>query len=116
MFCITETWLLEEIPSSLFLTKDYDSVRYDRKSRGGGVIKTSIPNRTVLVPDNFRHIELVCVDIELNHKSYRIVTYYRPGGFGAEAEIYMVDSINCFKALYSPIRIQCAWLETLICQ
>ena len=72
MFCITETWLLEEIPSSLFLTKDYDSVRYDRKTRGGGVamvVKTSIPHRTVLVPDNFRHIELVCVDIELNHFS-----------------------------------------------
>jgi len=49
----------------------------------------------------FHHLELVCVDLDLYGISYRIIGYYRNGGFTTSAIDYMDASVRCFQKLCS---------------
>ena len=61
----------------------------------------------------FSHIEVICVDISWGCAVWRIVGYYRNGGFDDEAEKYATDTIEClrFYALVDELSVS---LEILI--
>ena len=104
IFSVTETWLSVEDPDSLFLPKEYTANRWDRPSRGGGVafiIKKNIPFKPIAIPTEFQNIEITCIDVLLHTGPYRLITFYRRGGFDIIAEQYTKDSIMCIKFLSS---------------
>ena len=83
IICVTESWLCSSTPSSLLSLPNYLSFRYDRPTRGGGVIV--LINRLfkvipVVIPDTHSNIEVVCLDVLLSTTYTRIIAYYRPPG------------------------------------
>ena len=110
IFCLTETWLTKDVPDSMFCPFGFNVVRRDRDSRGGGVlllIRDCISFRSVEIPIGFSHIELICVDISWGCAVWRIVGYYRSGGFDDEAEKYATDTIECLRFLCTGGRTIC---------
>ena len=64
--CVTETWLSNSIPDCFVCLKDYVVYRHDRCSVGGGVavfVKNVICSVAVDIPAEYRHVEVVCVDL-----------------------------------------------------
>jgi len=106
---VTETsWLQPESPDSLFCPNGYDVVRFDRPTVGGGValfINNTVKYNVVSVNKDFHHLELVCVDLDLCGISYRIIGYYRNGGFTTSAIEYMDAGVCCFQKLCSTAKI-----------
>ena len=83
VFCLVETWLSRECPSSIFLPNDYFAVRWDREARGGGValvLKKTLNSKIIPSPAGLSDIEACCVDIRTAGVTLRIIAYYRPGG------------------------------------
>ena len=104
IFCCTETWLNSDTPNSLFCPDGYHVIRWDRDSKGGGVmliIRDCFSYRVVKIPNGFANAELVCVDLSTGHSTYRIIVYYRSGGFDLEAVNYATESIKCLHHLCS---------------
>ena len=100
---ITETWLSDDIPDSIFCPKGYYVFRKDRKSIGGGVAllirndicAASVPLRSALDID----MELTCADITINGLTYRTVVYYRPPHYSNEDFAYFRSSLQCLQEL-----------------
>ena len=70
ILCVTETWLRSSMPDSLLTgNTNYSIVRLDRQSDSiaGGVCimfnNLSVKAVPVRIPDKFRHLELVAIDI-----------------------------------------------------
>ena len=91
---ITETWLNDIIPSSLFIDTNYYSVfRKDRCSRGGGVcllLKNSVRHSIsqVTIPSEFTSLEIVAVDLSDGASlPYRIVVAYRPPNYSSSDNV-----------------------------
>ena len=90
IFCCTETWLSLDSLNSLFCPAGYHVIRYDRDSRSGRVIlilKDRYSHRVAKIPNEFFKIEIVCADISTSNTTFRIIVYYRYGGFDLSAEI-----------------------------
>ena len=79
LLIVIETWLSPETPSSILGLNDYKIFRFDRESRGGGVlvaIKNCIKCSAVEIRSE---CEIVVVDISLcNNSSTRIIACYNP--------------------------------------
>lgn len=63
IIAITETWMSESIYSNEILPNNYNIIRKDRDTRGGGVllaVKNIIPVKQLPVPDD---VEIVSVEI-----------------------------------------------------
>lgn len=104
IICVTESWLSQDIPSSLVCPSDYNAVRFDRSTKGGGVIVfiRKLLNFTLVnIPTEFSNIEIVCFDINLHNVSSRIIAYYRPPGYGHDALTYATNSVTLLKKLCS---------------
>ena len=102
ILCLIETWLTKDVSDSVFCPPGFNVVRRDRDSRGGGVlllIRSCISFRQICVPGCFSHIELICVDVSLGCAVWRIIGYYRSGGFDDIAREYAIDTIECLKFL-----------------
>ena len=102
--CVVETWLHNNIPDSLFCPDNYRVVRCDRSGRGGGValfIRNSLNYSEVKLPTEFGNLEIVCVDVEFDNLSARLIGYYCNGGFGVSAIDYMLNTVKCIKFLCS---------------
>ncbi|ESN92837.1 hypothetical protein HELRODRAFT_164968 [Helobdella robusta] len=102
IFSVIETWLTPNDPDNLFLPPGFSFVRRDRGSRGGGVafiIKNTVSYKVVSVPSIYSHIEIVSIDVPTSTKNYRLISYYRSGGFDVSAEPYAFDSVGCIKEL-----------------
>ena len=106
---MTETWLNHE-PDGLFLPKEYQAFRCDRGSRGGGVAliaKKKLRVRQISIPPEYKHIEIVCVDIYTDSSICRAIIYYRPGGFNSESVDYTLKSIQCLTYLCNNTKLVC---------
>ena len=79
----------------------FTSVRWDRRSRVGGValIIKSITYHQVQVPSDYSHIEIVCVVSRIGSQNHRFIGYYPSGGFDLAAGQYATDIINCLRHL-----------------
>jgi len=85
ILCITETWLRSSVPDSLLTgSTNYSIVRLDRQSDsiGGGVCilfnNLSVKAVPVCIPDKYRHLELVAIDILSASVKTRLFACYRP--------------------------------------
>ena len=65
------------------------------------IIRDCFSYRVVKIPNEFANAELVCVDLSTDHSTYRIIVYYRSGGFDSEAVNYAIESIKCLYYLCS---------------
>ena len=78
LFCITETWLHENILDNEIIPPGYKIYRRDRKSRGGGIliaIDESIISRIVT---SHPTIELLAIEVETTPKMTVICLYIPP--------------------------------------
>ncbi|XP_047132453.2 uncharacterized protein LOC124811182 [Hydra vulgaris] len=66
-----------------------------------GLIPSTPTDLKVDIPLEFHELEIVCADLYLNGQSFRIIGYYRSGGFDKEAIDYMQSSVKCFSILCS---------------
>ena len=102
LFCLVETWLHNDIPDAMICSSGYNIIRKDRSSRGGGVmilLSDCISYRLVDVPPKYSHIELICIDIIFGLTTWRIIGYYRYGGYDNKALEYARDSVDCLRSL-----------------
>jgi exonuclease III len=118
ILCITETWLRSSMPDSLLTgNTNYSIVRLDRQydSTAGGVCimfnhlsVTAVPAH---IPDKFRHLELVAIDILSAFVKTRLFTCYRPpsSNYDTNAVRYVYDLWVSNSS--SPIRFNrsCMW-------
>lgn len=77
---LTETWLVEAVPSSLLSFNFYEVFRKDRPTVGGGVailIKKGIQVRE-LNYDYLGDLEILCLQVTINHDRFNLVCWYRP--------------------------------------
>jgi hypothetical protein len=99
---ITETWLTDDIPDTLFCPKGYYTLRQDRRSAGGGValiIKNEISATRVYLASAYASLELICADIVINSMTYRTVVYYRPPYYTPADLVYLSNSQQCLSEL-----------------
>lgn len=89
---ITETWLKSEIENSTICPSNFNIVRSDRKSKGGGIAifvnkkYPFIPILSVSTP----HFEILSIDliITLNEKTRIILVYFPPKFSKNQAALY----------------------------
>jgi len=101
---VTETWLSNQIPSSMLDLHDgYSVIRCDRKdSRGGGVcclVSKKLKHREIEIPSRFSSLELCCFDVCFSKYSFRFFNVYlKPGvGQGRANEVsLLVDCLSYF--------------------
>ena len=79
---ITETWLHDQISSSLICPPGYQVIRKDRtSSKGGGVMliyKSDLHITQVDITCNVSGYELLCVDLYDGNSPIRFICYYIP--------------------------------------
>jgi len=107
IFCITESWLKKDIPDGLVCPPGYDIIRYDRLTRGGGIIlfiNSNIKHEEVSISQHDQYssmIELVCVDVYFGSICTRVIAHYRPPGTGPDEVLYASSTIKLLKSLCS---------------
>lgn len=108
ILCVTETWLRSYMPDSLLTgSTNYSVVRLDRQSDSiaGGVCimfnNLSVKAVPVRIPDKFRHLELVAIDILSTSVKTRLFTCYRPpsSNYDTNAVRYVHDLCECLTIL-----------------
>ena len=76
VFCITESWLSKSISSAEILPYNYTIYRYDKESRGGGVliaVANSIASRQI-----HHHFNIEIVTVELTQANITVSCLYVP--------------------------------------
>lgn len=105
---ISETWLTSNISSGLVRVDDYNLIRRDRGSRGGGVaiyIRNTF-NYKVLDSQLHEALEQIWIEIKLNKQTYIIGSLYRP------PKKNYLDFITIFEDTLSRLSPLC---DNLIC-
>ena len=100
IFVITETWLHDDIMSSLLDPKGlFTVIRKDRVvSRGGGVcVLVRKPLRVIGIDlgNEFDDLEMICFDLILTG----FFAIYRPPGYDSDALGYMCKLVKCLTRL-----------------
>ena len=76
IIAITETWLSDYVYSNEILPNNFNIIRKDHDTRGGGVpLATLIPFKQLSALPN---TEMVSVEIKLNNRNHTICLIYRP--------------------------------------
>ena len=78
VYCITETWLKDDIYDNEILPSEYTLYRKDRSSRGGGVliaVNNIISSNLISSPSD---LELVAINLNLKNESITVCTVYIP--------------------------------------
>jgi Endonuclease-reverse transcriptase len=99
---ITETWLVADMPSSVFVdTGRYNIVRKDRMTRGGGVslvIKKCLALSwcEVTLPKEYCDIDVLAVDVADGSavQPFRLVVVYRPPDFSNVNNALLFAALN----------------------
>ncbi len=104
VIAITETWLDENIPSSLFCPPAYVPYRHDRcYGRGGGaaiLVKHQINSKAISVKPSSElncHIDAVACQISLaKNQQLGVLCIYRPPNSDSDDNQFMMDTIDTF--------------------
>ena len=102
--CVTETWLNDTMSDALICPDDYVVHRQDRSTAGGGVAvftKKLIRSVAVELPVEYKHLEIVCVDLSFSTTDCRVICIYRKPGFSPADVTYMIDCVKCLQRLCS---------------
>jgi len=82
--CITETWLSSEVSDQSILGGlDYKTFRCDRSNKPGGGVLILTNNQQISscipvdLPEKYKQLEIICIDLKGPTVSYRIITCYR---------------------------------------
>lgn len=98
---LTETWLLDSIPSSELFCPSYSVYRRDRdsstslKQRGGGVliaVRSDYPSSLIKLPSNF--CEEIYVSLLIENKEYVFGGVYLPPDSGLDVYHHHVSSVD----------------------
>ena len=99
VLAITETWLSGSIYSNEILPNNYNIIRRDHDTRGGGVllaIKNSIPFKQLHVSDN---IEILSVEITIQNQAHIICLIYRLPSTDETRDKKNLDYLQSFSNL-----------------
>ena len=105
IIAVTETWLTQDIPSSLLGLPNFVIYRKDRTlSKGGGsilMIDANIPSKVILLPINNVHkIDAVACELSVHDGSRMgVLCIYRPPNSSILDNIQMLDIIMYFLKL-----------------
>ncbi|KAK9758999.1 hypothetical protein QE152_g331 [Popillia japonica] len=101
---LTETWLLDSIPSSELFCPSYSVYRRDRdsstslKQRGGGVliaVRSDYPSSLIKLPSNF--CEEIYVSLLIENKEYVFGGVYLPPDSGLDVYHHHVSSVDVYR-------------------
>ena len=98
IIAITETWMSESIYSNEILPNNYNIIRKDRDTRGGGVllaVKNIIPVKQLPVPDD---VEIVSVELTFQKHVHTLCLIYRPPNIDELHDkkiLAYLQSLNC---------------------
>ena len=99
---ICETWLTEHISDDMLLyDNNYNVCRNDRSNniRDGDVrafLSKKLIYFHVQLPQQYLHLEVLCIDILCNNYKHRFIRFYRPPSYDAKLTC---DLINCLNFL-----------------
>ena len=99
---LTETWLDDHLPNSLFAPSQmYNVFRNDRQLHGGGVCVLIKKGNcfsvcSVEIPDCYNDVEIVAVDIDDSSgaQPLRLVATYRPPGYSSAQNSLLFSALN----------------------
>jgi len=89
---ICETHLWSEISDSIVCPSDYHIFRKDRNKYGGGVavlVRNDYVVSEVNIPQEYKDVEVCCVDLMSRDNNVRVLAYYRPPYYTATDEHYL---------------------------
>ena len=101
---LCETLITADLPDQLLCGNNYNIVRKDRNSHGGGVallVHRNYDTNEVLISSQFKNIEIVAADITVHKTKYRVVVFYRPPQYTSDDAEYMRLATYCFRSLMS---------------
>ena len=106
MLFLTETWLSENVPSSLFCPENFQVIRCDRlSSKGGGVLllykKSLIIKEVHYDGETSNNYESLCVDLFINNRTVRFCFFYVPPDSSHNSKI-MTNICTTLKNCYTP--------------
>ena len=99
---ICETHTYSEIPDEVICPNGYSIFRKDRNKFGGGVallVRNDITVSFVDISNEFKGIEVCCVDLLLHTDKFRVIVYYRPPYYTLADEQYLDLSLHCLSSL-----------------
>lgn len=109
VFCVTETWLNENIPSDIVYIPNYNFFRKDRAGRGGGVgiyIRDGISCKVVFSDDfpPLEGLELLFLNVKIRNIILLICVIYRaPSSNLFNCVEYMDDVLSFISPQYENI-------------
>ncbi len=98
---VCETWLDNSVSDGLLLysNSNYNLLRCDRATRGGGVcafIDKNVPYIAVALPREYADVELLCFDVVRADWKHRFMVAYRPPQLDL---LFTNNLINCLDRL-----------------
>ena len=95
LFCVTETWLTDQIYDNEIHPHNYTIYRRDRHSRGGGVaiiVSNQIPSRLISSHDS---VKMITIELSLVPKLMLTCVYVPP----SSSDRYLNDLISAISSL-----------------
>jgi len=101
---VTESWLNSSITNAMIDTSGRYSVhRNDRLNKQGGGVLCLVTNKwpsfTVPLPEKFRNLDIIAVNILTDIGPLRYITVYRPPEFNKLGREYMALLVECLEYL-----------------
>lgn len=100
LIALCETWLNNNTPNSLLdCNNNFTIVRKDRATRGGGLclfISKSFTTKIfeVVIPDAYKSLEILAVDLICDMVKTRVILLYRPPGYSYENNVLLVSALE----------------------
>jgi len=104
IIALSETWLNDSVPNSLLCCNNqFEIIRKDRKSRGGGISSeyVSLVSRVfkpvvdvVIMPDKFTELEILSIDITDCNSKTRFILVYRPPSYDRVMNDLLADALQ----------------------
>ena len=102
---ICETWLTEHISGDMLLyDNNYNVCRNDRSNniRDGDVrafLSKKLIYFHVQLPQQYLHLEVLCIDILCNNYKHRFIRFYRPPSYDAKLTCDLINCLNFYAML-----------------
>ena len=103
IIALSETWLCDKIPNSLFACSQYYNVyRCDRLSRTGGGVCLFVANdrnvniQQISLPSEFDCLEMLAVDLNDSSSAlpFRVVVAYRPPDYTSDENVSFFSAFD----------------------
>jgi len=68
-------------------------------------VRSTFTVHNVTIPIEFNNLEIVCIDVNMYDRDYRVICFCRPPGFDNDSYAYLCESVKCLQGLCSTDRL-----------